>query len=202
MKRTLILGTVLLLIIYSLAGTQLIAQSTGTTPGIIIVTQSIAVVGVEYQYQVPVTANAKATFKLTKSPVGMSIDSSTGLVKWTPTVKGYFSVEVRITTSSSKSSSYSWTIQVVNFLGTVNGVVKNENNELLKGILISLYKKTDRSAIITYTTLLSAYTDSVGTYRIVIADSGEFYIQARSGPSPLVMSPIRYKWRLYTSLVY
>jgi hypothetical protein len=190
MKRTLLFGTVLLLTIYSLVGTQLIAQSTVITPGIIIFTQSIAVVGVEYQYQVPVPASTKATFKLTKSPVGMSIDSSTGLVKWTPTVKGYFNVEVRITTSSSKSSSYSWTIQVVNFLGTVNGVVKNENNELLKGILISLYKKTDRSAIITYTTLLSAYTDSVGAYRIVIADSGEFYIQARSGPSPLVMSPI------------
>lgn len=189
MKRILFLGTVLLITICSLVGTQLIAQSSAPSPGSIIYAQSIAVVGVEYQYQVPVPAGAISTFKLTKAPAGMSIDSLTGLVKWTPTAKGYFSVEVRITTSSRKSSSYSWTIQVVNFLGVVNGVVKNENNELLKGILISLYKKTDKSAIPTYINQLSAYTDSVGAYRIVVADSGKFYIQARSGPSPLVMSP-------------
>ncbi|MGD1046858.1 MAG: carboxypeptidase regulatory-like domain-containing protein [Bacteroidota bacterium] len=189
MKRTLLLGTVLLLTICSLIGTQLIAQSTAPIPGVIISAQSIAVVGVEYKYQVPMPTSTKAIFKIIKSPVGMSIDSLTGLVKWTPTVKGYFSVEVRITTSSNKSSSYSWTIQVVNFLGMIKGVVKNENNELLKGILISLYRKADKSVITIYTNQLSAYTDSVGVYRIVVADSGEFYIQARSRPSPLVMSP-------------
>ena len=190
MKRILFSATVLLVTICSLLGTQLKAQSTAPIPGVIVSAQSIAVVGVEYKYQVSVSASTKATFKLTKSPAGMSIDSLTGLVKWIPTVKGYFSVEVRITTSSRKSSSVSWTIQVVSFLGAVNGVVKNENNELLKGILISLYKKTDKSAITIYSTLLSAYTDSVGAYHIVVADSGEFYIQARSGPSPLLMSPI------------
>jgi hypothetical protein len=189
MKQILLSGTVLLITICSLIGTQLIAQSTAPSPGIIIYAQSIAVVGVEYQYQVPVQASATDIFKLTKAPAGMSIDSSTGLVEWTPTVKGFYNVEVRITSGSRRPSYFSWTIHVVNFLGTVNGVVKNENNELLKGILISLYRKADKSAIATYLTQLSAYTDSVGAYRIVVADSGYFYVQARSGPSPLVMFP-------------
>ena len=194
MNRKVLSGIVLLAAMYSLLGMQLIAQNIETMPISILPVQSTAIVGVEYKYQVPVPARKDSgivIFKLLRSPMGMTMDSMTGIVKWIPTVKGFFGVEVRITSSSHKSSSVAWSIQVVNFLGVITGIVKNENSEFLKGILVSVYRKSDKSILTTYTTQLSASTDSVGLYRIVIADSGEFYIQARSGPSPLVMSPFK-----------
>ena len=161
MKRILILGAVLFITLGSFAGTQLNAQtSVGTNP--IAAPPSIALVGVEYKFQIPADAGVKATFKLTRAPIGMTIDSLTGIVRWTPMMKGTYSGEVRITYSSLKTSSYSWTIQVVNFIGTIKGVVKNENNELLKKIIISAYKKVNNTATSIYSTLFSAYTDSAG----------------------------------------
>jgi len=190
MKRILILGIVLFITICSNTGSQLLAQTTNTDASLIVAPPSIAIVGVEYKFQIPIDAGAKVTFKLTRAPIGMTIDSLTGIVKWTPTLKGTYSAEVKITASSLKISSYSWTIQVVRFIGTIKGVVKNENSELLKNILISVYKKVSTTAITTYLTQLSASTDSVGAYSIAIADSGEFYIQANPGPAPMLMSPI------------
>jgi len=190
MKRILILGFVLFITVCSFTGTQLFAQSTKDDASLIAAPPSIAIVGTEYKFQIPIDTGAKALFKLTRAPVGMTIDSSTGIVKWTPTLKGMYNVEVRITASSRKTSSYSWTIQVVNFIGTIKGVVKNENSELLKKILISVYKKVSTTAINTYSTQLSAYTDSVGAYSIAIADSGEFFILANPGPAPMLMLPI------------
>ena len=190
MKRILILGTVLFITIGFFADTQLLAQNTTVDASLVVIPPSVAIVGVEYKYQIPVDNGVKAIFKLTKAPSGMTIDSLTGIVKWTPTMKGTYNVEVRISTSSIKTSSYSWTIQVVSFIGTIKGVVQNENNEFLNRILISVYKKVNSTAIITYLTQLSSYTDSVGAYSIAIADSGEFYVQANPGPAPMIMSPI------------
>ena len=113
MKRILILGIVLFITICSNTGSQLFAQTTNTDASLIVAPPSIAIVGVEYKFQIPIDAGAKVTFKLTRAPIGMTIDSLTGIVKWTPTLKGTYSAEVKITASSLKISSYSWTIQVV-----------------------------------------------------------------------------------------
>jgi hypothetical protein len=189
MKKFLRSGIVFIIILCSLTGAHLLAQIKSTEPGMVVSSQSIAVVGVEYKYQVPGLSGVKVVFKLQRAPAGMSIDSVTGIVKWTPKVKGTFSVEVRLTHGTKKVSSYSWTIQVVNFLGTIKGIVKNETGEPLRWILVSVYKKTDRSATKYTSTQLSSVTDTAGAYSVVLADSGEFYIYASPGPSPL-MSPM------------
>jgi N-acetylneuraminic acid mutarotase len=59
-----------------------------------------------YHYQVLSTANPQATYSLTSAPSGMTINSSTGLISWTPSVSqvGSFSVTVQASNSAGQTS--------------------------------------------------------------------------------------------------
>jgi hypothetical protein len=66
-----------------------------------------------YHDQVLSTANPQATYSLTTAPSGMTINSSTGLISWTPTVSqlGSFSVTVQASNFSGQTSqSYTGTV--------------------------------------------------------------------------------------------
>jgi hypothetical protein len=66
-----------------------------------------------YHYQVLSTANPQATYSLTTAPSGMTINSSTGLISWTPTTSqlGSFSVTVRVSnTTGQTSQAYAGTV--------------------------------------------------------------------------------------------
>ena len=52
-------------------------------------------VGILYNYQVTATGNPAAAFSLSNSPTSMSIDPNTGIIAWTPTQSGSFSVTVK-----------------------------------------------------------------------------------------------------------
>jgi hypothetical protein len=66
-----------------------------------------------YHYQVLSTANPQATYSLTTAPSGMTINSATGLISWTPTTSqlGSFSVTVQASNSAGQTSqSYTGTV--------------------------------------------------------------------------------------------
>ena len=69
--------------------------------------------GVAYTYDVEATdPNGDAlTYSLTTSPTGMTINSNTGVISWTPTAAGSFEVTVEVS-DSSKSDTQSFTITV------------------------------------------------------------------------------------------
>src|SRR6516162_4621177 len=82
-------------------------------PTITSVAKTAASWGNLYQYQVLSTANPQATYSLTKAPSGMTINSSTGLISWTPSVSqlGSFSVTVKASNSAGHTSqSYTGTV--------------------------------------------------------------------------------------------
>ena len=56
-------------------------------------------VGSEYSYLVEAEGFPKSTFTLTNAPIGMSINSETGLVSWMPDMEGPFSFTVEATNS-------------------------------------------------------------------------------------------------------
>jgi hypothetical protein len=62
--------------------------------------------GAPYTYQVLTTANPQATYSLTSAPPGMSINATTGLISWTPTVSqlGSFSATVQASNSIGHNS--------------------------------------------------------------------------------------------------
>jgi hypothetical protein len=82
-------------------------------PTITSTANTSATYGNLYQYQVLSTANPQATYSLTKAPSGMTINSSTGLISWTPSASqaGSFSVTVQASNSAGQTSqSYTGTV--------------------------------------------------------------------------------------------
>jgi lysophospholipase L1-like esterase len=69
-------------------------------------------VGNLYTYDVDASGSPAPTYSLTTSPANMTIDSSTGLIQWTPTSTGTFEVIVEAANAFG-SDSQSFTLQVV-----------------------------------------------------------------------------------------
>ena len=84
------------------------------------------VVGLEYTYDVEATdiENNDLSFSLLKAPIGMSINSSTGVVKWKPTEQqvGNNNVEVKVRdlVTDTKSSTQSFVVEVKPVFGFSN----------------------------------------------------------------------------------
>jgi len=89
--------------------------------------------GVAYTYDVEATdPNGDAlTYSLTTSPTGMTINSNTGVISWTPTTAGSFDVTVEVS-DDSKSDTQSFTITVDETLLT-SIVVLPANMEISAG---------------------------------------------------------------------
>jgi len=70
------------------------------------------VVGSPYRYDVEVRARPAATFSLTASPPGMSIDAASGLITWTPTTPMSSTVTVVAANGISPDASQTFTLAV------------------------------------------------------------------------------------------
>lgn len=90
--------------------------STNQTPIITSTPITTATVGTAYTYNVTATDpdGNTLTFSLTISPPGMTINSSSGLISWTPTTSGNYNVTVEVSDNGSpvKSITQSFTIAV------------------------------------------------------------------------------------------
>ncbi|UCH82621.1 MAG: putative Ig domain-containing protein [Candidatus Latescibacterota bacterium] len=64
-------------------------------PLIVSVPVTSASVGVPYSYDVDATGVPGPQYSLLSSPAGMTIDTATGVIDWTPTAAGNYAVEVR-----------------------------------------------------------------------------------------------------------
>jgi hypothetical protein len=79
------------------------------------ITSSAPTTGVlngSYTYQVTSTGNPQAAYLLAAAPAGMTINASTGLINWTPTALGSYSVTVEASSPVSPALQ-SFTINVV-----------------------------------------------------------------------------------------
>jgi len=89
---------------------------TNQTPIITSTPIITATVGTAYTYNVTATDpdGHTLTFSLTIIPPGMTINSSSGLINWTPTAAGDYNVMVKVSDNGSpvKSITQSFTIQV------------------------------------------------------------------------------------------
>jgi hypothetical protein len=83
-------------------------------PAIYTYPYTVAYTGKPYSYQVLSTANPQATYSLTQAPVGMSINSATGLISWAPTPSQVGSSAVTVQASNyAGQQSQSFTINVL-----------------------------------------------------------------------------------------
>jgi hypothetical protein len=102
----------------SLFATQSFTITVALTAAAPVITSTpitTARVGRAYRYDVNATdANGDTlTYSLvTPIPAGMTINSSTGLIRWTPTVRGTFGVTVRVTDPGGKFATQSFSVTV------------------------------------------------------------------------------------------
>ncbi len=86
-------------------------SGTGTAPAITSAAPTSVILGSIYTYDVDATGDPAPTFSLVTSPLGMTIDSATGLIEWTPSATGSYNVTVNAVNSAG-SDTQSFTINV------------------------------------------------------------------------------------------
>jgi hypothetical protein len=119
---------------------------------------------------------------------GLSIDSITGVVTWTPKLPGWYPVAIVARSNKGEFGVQRFTVAVTSGNGIVQGKVTDAATSLgIPGIIIELLQAvnaTPMNAIYyTYTTK----TDLHGNYRIVNVDTGRYKIHAIS-PDPRYVS--------------
>lgn len=199
----------------SAAAILLSLASSGTFPqevrsSIYILSQPVTVakLGAQYEYHV-VAAGLRSTdvfkYRLSSAPVGMTIDSVKGLVRWKPGVPGTFGVEIVASNQLGEKASQSYKLRVVRFLGAISGNVKGDDGKALQRIIVTLYPQSPPTAtnkdfpipVLRYSVL----TDSAGNYTIANVDSGSYYAYAMTY-CYMLMSPIPCKEDDYLPVWY
>ena len=69
-------------------------------------------VGQPYTYDVNATGSPAPTYSLSTGPAGMTLDSTTGVVSWTPLAAGSYSVTVVASNGTAPDSTQSYSISV------------------------------------------------------------------------------------------
>jgi lysophospholipase L1-like esterase len=84
---------------------QAFAPSITTTPSTLIKTNQL------FKYEARATGNPKPKFHLASAPTGMTVDSVAGLVEWTPSASGFYSVTL-VAANAVASDSQSFLLNV------------------------------------------------------------------------------------------
>jgi glucose/arabinose dehydrogenase len=87
-----------------------ITDNDGANPVITTTPITKGVLNNPYSYDVNAVGNPAPTFSLPTAPAGMTINTSTGLISWTPTSTGAFNVVVRASNGAQTDQSYTLTI--------------------------------------------------------------------------------------------
>ena len=141
-----------------------------------------AVVGQLYTYDVNATGNPAPTYSLVGTPPsGMTINTSTGVIQWTPTVAGPFSVTVEASNASGVNTQ-SFTINVVSsvlvWLEAESGIltapmVMGSDGQASSGAYVWIPEGTGN--------LLNGPSQSVGsvTYTFSVPVAGNYVVWGR-----------------------
>jgi hypothetical protein len=94
----------------TMAGVSEGADTMQLAPTITSIAVTAVTLGNVYTYEVKASGTPAPTFQLTAAPPGMTINASTGVITWTPSVSGSYDVTV-LATNSSGTASQSFTVR-------------------------------------------------------------------------------------------
>jgi len=132
--------------------------------------------GKMYAYNPMVTStdtSAKLKYSLIVKPDSMKIDSTTGEITWTPSVRGWYSVEILVTSNKLGYLRIAYNITVSSGDGVIVGTVKDTANDGIRNVGIFAYQR-DGVRHLRYFTK----TDTNGFYRLNLLDPGNYVLQA------------------------
>ncbi len=129
-----------------------------------------------YSYQVQAVSSdstAVLSYSLGEDHPALMTINSTGLINWTPAARGWYEVEVVVTSSLGGRARQEYAIRVSSVNGTIAGVVTDTLNHPLRNVLVKLYQR-DMDWHFNY----QAVTDSNGYYAIHHVDAGSYLVHA------------------------
>ncbi|MCL4540712.1 MAG: carboxypeptidase regulatory-like domain-containing protein [Bacteroidetes bacterium] len=130
-----------------------------------------------YNYHVTAVSSDSTsvfTYRLGEDhPPLMTINDSTGLISWTPQVRGWYDVDVYVISSNGGHANQEFAIRVSAINGTIAGVVKDTLGNPIRNVLVKLYQR-DMEWHFDY----HAVTDSTGHYAIHHVDAGKYFVRA------------------------
>lgn len=128
-------------------------------------------VGVLYTYS-PVVSSTDSSaifqWQLREHPDGMTIDSASGRVQWTPSRKGSFDVQIVVSSNSGARANQEYEIIVAGLSGIVQGTVTDTLGNPVFAI-VKLFKRNADEAF-----GYSVKTDSTGSFRFNHVDAGSY----------------------------
>ncbi|MCX6144903.1 MAG: carboxypeptidase regulatory-like domain-containing protein [Ignavibacteriales bacterium] len=137
-------------------------------------------INIPYKYQVKAVSSdssAKLTYSLNTKPNGMTIDS-TGLIKWTPTERGFQVVEVAVKSNKGGSATQRFAIRVASGSGIVLGTVTDPTGAKPIGQVVVRLLKAGLQSDFTTSFDYKAVTDATGKYKFDGVDPGSYYVRA------------------------
>ncbi len=157
---------------------------------ITFITQPVIIgeVGVLYSYDADAMSSDSTetvTYKLSYKPNGMTIDSVSGLVQWTPGHKGYYAVQITAHGDKGESAKQSYFIRVLDATGAISGQIVDAETLLpIRRASVQLFpahKYIMTGSIRMPGPNYNATTDSLGMYSIANIDTGVYYAHAVKG---------------------
>jgi MYXO-CTERM domain-containing protein len=98
-----------------------------------------AVVAAPYSYDVNATGMPAPTYALTSTITGMTINATSGVISWTPTTTGSFSVGVRATNGVSPDATQNFTVIVAADMAPTAVLTKPIEGEVVSGKIAEFF---------------------------------------------------------------
>ncbi|MDP2039031.1 MAG: carboxypeptidase regulatory-like domain-containing protein, partial [Ignavibacteria bacterium] len=118
-------------------------------------------------------------FILLKGPEGMKVDKEKGIVAWKPINAGTYVAEFAINYQGAKVGSAVLKLLVLDYLGSISGIISNEEAKLLAGATVIVYKKfssTEKGDF--FSPLYKTTTDQNGAYTFTRVEAGTYVVSA------------------------
>ncbi len=110
----------------------------------------------------------------------IKVDSVTGELTWTPTVKGVFRLMVVAKSNKGGMAKQEFSVSVAGGNGIIQGKVTDTLNANIPGVIIEAYKKENN---LQYAFAYNVKTDANGNFRISRVDPGTYFLRANAPSS-------------------
>jgi hypothetical protein len=146
-----------------------------------------AQVGIQYQYTARAVSNDSGVIRYAVETMAMSpgqsvkIDSVSGVVAWTPAMKGMFKIVLIARSSKGGTAKQEFVVSVAAGNGIIQGKVTDTvafpNATVIPNVIIEVFKTENNNSL---SFAYSAKTDNNGNFRINRVDPGFYKIKANA----------------------
>ena len=152
-------------------------------------------VGEKLTYKAVATSSVTSAvirYSVSMAPKGFSIDSVTGVVNWTPDVKGWYAVSILATSSKGGRARQDFVVEVSGGNGILQGTVTDTSGTPIARVVVEALNTQvattgPAGGVVGGAFSYSATTDASGKYRIARIEPGSYKLHAIA-PSPIYQS--------------